>query len=104
MYTEKIDHIECACQNLNHIVRFGFRSIDRDYPELCFTFFLNPKQGFLKRIFLAAKYVLGIETSDYGMFEEVLLEHRQAEQIAIICHQFKAAWLNYNETVFQVKK
>ena len=78
-------YIECACGDVEHILRVVEDPDDSVmYVETC----LSDHHSFLQRLWIAIKHVFG-HKSKYGMFECTLLDPEQQEELVKIITQHK---------------
>jgi hypothetical protein len=69
-------HLDCTCSSLEHAIRFSYYE---DEPIVYVHFFLE-QPGFLKRLYLGIKYILG-HRSKFGEFGETLFDKEQIEKL-----------------------
>ena len=60
---------ECDCHDLSHTFRISY---DKEFDEVILETHLYQYNGFLRRIWLAIKYILGIE-SKCGHYDCIML-------------------------------
>lgn len=76
-------YIECECCCINHLVRFlTFEGDDSVYVDVK----LNPKLGFFNRLWLAIKYILGIDTGRLGEYECSIIAKKEIPRVIEILH------------------
>lgn len=83
MYTNK--YFECTCSSIDHILRI---TEDEEWPYLYCNLLLNNNLPFYKRLYLAIKYIFKKPTSIYGMFEEIILDDKQAIELRDFLNEF----------------
>ena len=88
-------YVECECSAAEHVVRFVYCPTYKNHnegqleePQLYMEVQLPQPHNFLKRIWLAIKYILKIEHS-YGYWDCILLSVHQADQITKIMEEYK---------------
>ena len=79
---EEREYIECACGVNEHRLVFVYDLEDKDFP-VYITNFLNLHLPWYRRIFVAAKYVLGFR-GEAGHFDYTLLSPETVEKL----HEF----------------
>jgi hypothetical protein len=68
----------CNCSNAEH--QFIIRYDSDYYDEICISVHLTQPETFFKRINKAVKYIFG-HRSDYGDFQEILLDIEQTHKL-----------------------
>lgn len=76
--------VKCACESSEHLINLTYFPDDKDFVYL--EVHLRP-HSFWGRVKNAIKYVFG-HRSDYGDFEEFLLNKEKATEIKKVCEDF----------------
>lgn len=93
MKTHKEKYICCGCGDLTHLLRityFFWRNpkdnsiVDLDlYCEM----FLNPSQGFFKRLWQGLRYICGFR--DFNQYDSIMLNVKKAQEIIDFLEEYK---------------
>lgn len=92
----RYEYVECECQHAEHVVRFTLDEFSDESPELYIEVQLSQNHSFWKRFLLAIRYLFN-KPSRFGHWNCTSISTDTAQKIIILCHQFKAASLNYAE-------
>lgn len=87
-------YIDCECQSADHVIRFSFDRFPDEEPELYIEVQLHQHHSFWKRLILATKYILG-RSNRFGYWDCTTLNIDTAQQLAVLCHHFRASKENY---------
>jgi len=85
MRTIKNDYIECQCDSAEHVLRFV---IDNEEDEVYLEVQLSQYRNFLKRIWVAIKYIFGY-TCKYGHWDVTLIKNEDRDRIIKILQRRK---------------
>lgn len=87
-------HLQCDCDSPDHVVRVTLTTWPGEMPRIVVQPFLNPNYSFLKRIWLALKFVFLSRRkpeSHWGSFhyDSVLLDEKQVNQLSSMIIHYK---------------
>ena len=82
--TTRTIHLDCVCGSLEHVLRLD---LDLEEKELWASFYLSLWLPWHKRLWLAAKYVLGVEPA-HGHFDTWCLKPQDAARLRELLDQF----------------
>lgn len=71
------EYLICQCSSPEHTIHFIF---DKDENEIYTEIFLNQSRSFLKRIWIAIKYIFGYK-SKYGHWDTFLMRNEDILKI-----------------------
>lgn len=81
---------ECHCRSREHFLKFNI-DYDEDRPDtsfICVETYIKNYNSFLKRIFVAIKYVFGFNGKD-GDFDGFIFKDEDIENLESLIKQFK---------------
>ena len=100
-----VEHIECMCGDANHVTRFvwwrdecySWKDGKKVYPEECDKYWheisietqLNLRWPWWRRIWLAIKYIFGMQCR-YGHWNEATLSYDEVKKLKNMCERFLA--------------
>jgi hypothetical protein len=90
----------CTCMNPNHSMTFTYfkdGEVIDDEPTMFVTFKLSTHQNVFKRIFTAIKYVLGMNTSPYGEYDEILFSPQEGKELFEYLEKYLLVYNKYLE-------
>lgn len=81
----------CDCGDVSHQFIVSWYPDDEDWRDmLYFQVHLNQTNGFWKRLWIAVQYLFG-HRSNFGSFDEILLNKHSAKQLQEALNRFIAA-------------
>lgn len=90
-------YLECDCTSAEHTMRFVLDD-DEVYPHIYVEMQLSRSRGFLRRLWLAIKYVFGYECK-YGHWDETMLTAGNVEKLRDLCDRHLEQWKKYSDEV-----
>lgn len=89
-----VEYVECQCGDVNHVTRFCWwrweQDKDDDYwHELSIETQLNLKWPWWRRVWLAIRYIFGMQCR-YGHWNEGALTVDEVKKLKEICERFIA--------------
>ena len=85
----KTEFFECECYSDEHLLKFILDE-DEEYPSLCVSIFLSQPHSFIKRIWLAIKYIFGYKCK-YGHFDCFLFNVQDSDRLVALLQNYKKA-------------
>lgn len=86
--------IVCSCGCSEHLIRLQLFDWEKDGQvvdmDIGVSIHLSQHRGLFSRIWIAIKYVLGYR-SQYGDFDEILLEDKDIDDIMTFCQEYKTS-------------
>jgi len=81
---------ECHCKSVEHFLKFSV-DYDDERPDtsfFCVETYINDYNSFLKRIFIAVKYIFGFRMKN-GDFDGFIFKDQDLENLEGLIKQFK---------------
>ena len=89
-YGDIIEHFECSCHSLEHVIRFHIIDDQKYGPDLYMHVYLDRDRGFFRRLFEALKYAFNIgKPCRYGQFDEFILNYQDADRMIDMLNEYK---------------
>lgn len=79
-------YIECECGCGFHLIRFSWFS-DLEDTDIYLTIYLNTKFSFLRRVWLAIRFILGSKPID-NCFGSIILNHNKIKELEKFFNDF----------------
>ena len=96
--------VSCECSSIEHRLHFDYEPpsyTQKEFGDIYIHVYLNPVNGFFKRLVLATKYLFGYQCK-YGAWDETIIRRRQIPEIIALFNEMNkdnqefADWLVSN--------